>query len=105
MRLKTLDELRGQENGENTLLHISENVKLFALRLAPGKRKECGCSGIPPEVVFQGIEGKGTIFLDNEPFTVKEGDVLLCPAGKTHRLAADKGETFGVLVFKPLKQD
>lgn len=103
MLLNTSAGLRDEQAGESTLLHISDRMKLFALRLPAGKRKECA-SAQPPEVVFQGIEGSGTIFLGEEPFAVKEGDVLLCPAGKHHRLAADKEETFGVLVFLPLKQ-
>jgi len=105
MRLKKMSELVGEGVSPNTLLHLSENVKFFALHLEAGRTKECGCGGTPPEVLFQVIEGSGTIRLDDEPFVLQTGDLLLCPYGKTHRLAADQGTAFGLLVVKPLKQD
>lgn len=102
MYLQTLMGLKKEEN-EQTILHLSEHMKFFSLRLAEGRVRECSMN-VPPEVIFQAVEGSGTIFLNEEPFAMKAGDLLLCPSGKHHRLAANQGETFGLLVFLPLKQ-
>lgn len=103
MLLKNVNELMVAGAPMMNPLHISDVTKIFALRLEEGKVKDCGC-GTKPEVFFHVVEGAGTIFLDDEPFTVKAGELVLCPQGSSHRLAADQGTAFGLIVCKPLKQ-
>lgn len=103
MLLKPVSEVMKAGGPMMTPLHVSDVSKIFALRLEAGKTKECGC-GTVPEVFFHVVEGAGTIFLNDKPFTVRAGELVLCPAGQSHRLAADQGEAFGLIVVKPLKQ-
>lgn len=103
MLLKPVTEVMKAGAPMMTQLHLSDAAKIFALRLEAGKTKECGC-GTKPEVFFHVVEGAGTIYLDDEALTVKAGELVLCPAGKSHRLAADQDDVFGLIVVKPLKQ-
>jgi gentisate 1,2-dioxygenase len=103
MLLKPVAEVMKAGEPMMTQLHLSDVSKIFALRLEAGKIKDCGC-GTLPEVFFHVVEGSGTIFMNDEPFAAKAGELVLCPSGKSHRLAADQGEAFGLIVVKPLKQ-
>lgn len=86
-----------------TPLHQSDITRVFSVYLEAGKIKDCGCAS-PPEAIFQTIEGQGTIYLGDEPHEVKAGDVIICPVGVPHRLEANRGEDFRLLVVRPLKQ-
>ncbi|WP_438448243.1 cupin domain-containing protein [Gorillibacterium sp. sgz5001074] len=103
MLLAKMGNLIGKESAMMTLLHQSEMSKIFMLYLEEGKVKDCGCT-TAPEVVFQVLEGQGTIYLNGEPHEVEAGDLLLCPQGANHRLEANRGAEFRLLVVKPLQQ-
>lgn len=103
MLLTQIQKLKEVEAPMITVLHQSDITKIFSLYLPEGKIKDCGCT-TAPEVVFQVVEGQGTIYLSGEPHEVNEGDVLLCPSGSSHRLEANRGSAFRLLVVKPLKQ-
>lgn len=104
MTLARIGDLIAKEDAPMmSVLHQSEVTKIFVLYLAEGKIKDCGCN-TAPEVLFQVLEGQGTIYLAGAPHEVKAGDLLLCPAGSSHRLEANLGADFRLLVVKPLKQ-
>lgn len=103
MLLANICDLNDKNAPMMTLLHQSQVTKIFSLYLTEGKVKDCGCNNVP-EVVFQVLEGKGTIYIGGVPHETAEGEVLLCPAGSSHRIEANLGADFRLLVVKPLKQ-
>lgn len=74
------------------------DVAIMNLILEPGEK-------VPPhktpvDVLFQVIEGKGTVEIGEERQETESGDIVISPAKIPHALEANLGETFSVLVYK-----
>ena len=54
----------------------------------------------PVDVLFQIIEGKGTIIIGEETQVVEAGNIVVSPAEIPHALEANQGCTFSVYVMK-----
>lgn len=54
----------------------------------------------PVDVLFQIIEGKGTVTIGEESQVVEEGDIIVSPLQIPHALEADQGSRFSFLVIK-----
>lgn len=84
------------------LIHVSDVLKHFVINLKRGERKACG-GAFHPEVSFFVVEGEGTIFIGDEAYAVKAGDLLVCPQGKSHAFTA-MSDKFSIFVSLPQKQ-
>ncbi len=74
------------------------DVAIMNLILEPGEK-------VPPhktpvDVLFQVIEGKGTVEIGEERQEAESGDIVISPAKIPHALEANLGEVFSVLVYK-----
>jgi len=54
----------------------------------------------PVDVLFQVIEGKGTVTIGEETQVVEAGDIVVSPAEIPHALEANQDCTFSVYVMK-----
>ncbi len=54
----------------------------------------------PVDVLFQIIEGNGSITIGEETQVVESGNIVVSPAEIPHALEADQGSTFSVYVMK-----
>ena len=54
----------------------------------------------PVDVLFQVIEGKGTLTIGEETQVVEAGNIVVSPAEIPHALEANQGCTFSVYVMK-----
>lgn len=54
----------------------------------------------PVDVLFQVVEGKGTVTIGEETQIVEAGNIVVSPADIPHGLEADQGGTFSVYVMK-----
>lgn len=54
----------------------------------------------PVDVLFQVVEGAGTVSVGDESQVVRTGDIVVSPAQIPHALIADQGTLFSVYVIK-----
>lgn len=74
------------------------DVAIMNLVLEPGEK-------VPPhktpvDVLFQVVEGRGSVEIGEERQEAEAGDIVVSPAKIPHALEADCGEVFSVLVYK-----
>lgn len=74
------------------------DVGIINLVLEPGERVPSHKT--PVDVLFQVIEGKGTVIIGEENQIVGTGDIIVSPAQIPHGLAADQYCRFSFLVIK-----
>lgn len=73
-------------------------VGIINLVLEPGEKVPSHKT--PVDVLFQVIEGKGTISVGEESQVVVLGDIIVSPAQIPHALEATEGALFSVYVIK-----
>ena len=73
-------------------------IGIINLYLEPGE--QVPLHKTPVEVLFQVIEGKGSITIGEETQVVVAGEIIVSPAEIPHGLAADQNILFSVYVMK-----
>ena len=73
-------------------------VGIINLVLEPGEKVPSHKT--PVDVLFQVIEGSGTISIGEESQVVESGDIIVSPAQIPHALEASAGCLFSVYVMK-----
>jgi quercetin dioxygenase-like cupin family protein len=73
-------------------------VGIINLILEPGEKVPSHKT--PVDVLFQIIEGKGTLTVGEESQVVESGDIIVSPAQIPHALEASEGCLFSVYVMK-----
>lgn len=73
-------------------------VGIINLVLEPGEK--IPSHKTPVDVLFQVIEGKGTITIGEESQVVESGDIIVSPVQIPHALEASQGCLFSVYVMK-----
>lgn len=73
-------------------------VGIINLVLDPGE--QVPSHKTPVDVLFQVIEGKGTVTIGEESQVVESGDIIVSPAQIPHALEADQGCLFSFYVMK-----
>src|SRR5665647_927893 len=73
-------------------------VGIINLVLDPGEKVPSHKT--PVDVLFQVIEGKGTVTIGEESQVVESGDIIVSPAQIPHALEANQGCLFSVYVMK-----
>jgi len=73
-------------------------VGIINLVLEPGEKVPAHKT--PVDVLFQIIEGKGTVTIGQESQVVEAGDIIVSPVQIPHALEADQGSLFSFLVIK-----
>jgi len=74
------------------------DVGIINLLLEPGEKVPAHKT--PVDVLFQVIEGKGTVTIGEESQVVEAGDIVVSPAHIAHALAADQDSQFSFYVIK-----
>jgi quercetin dioxygenase-like cupin family protein len=75
-------------------------VTLFAFDQGEGLSEHTA----PFDALVYIIDGQAEIFIENNPFTVKEGQMLIMPANKPHSLKAVKQFKMALVMIKDIKQ-
>lgn len=73
-------------------------VGIINLVLEPGEKVPSHKT--PVDVLFQVVEGKGTVAIGDETQVVEAGDIVVSPLQIPHALTADQGCLFSVYVIK-----
>ena len=73
-------------------------IGIINLCLEPGEKVPSHKT--PVDVLFQVIEGKGTVTIGEETQVVEAGNFVVSPAEIPHGLEANQGCTFSVYVMK-----
>ena len=73
-------------------------VGIVNLVLEPGEKVPSHKT--PVDVLFQVVEGKGTVTIGDETQVVEAGDIVVSPLQIPHALEADQGCVFSVYVIK-----
>ena len=73
-------------------------IGIINLCLEPGEKVPSHKT--PVDVLFQVIEGKGTVTIGEETQVVEAGNFVVSPAEIPHGLEASQGSTFSVYVMK-----
>lgn len=73
-------------------------VGIINLVLEPGEKVPSHKT--PVDVLFQVVEGKGTLTIGEESQVVESGDIIVSPAQIPHALEANQGCLFSFYVMK-----
>jgi len=73
-------------------------IGIINLVLEPGE--QVPSHKTPVDVLFQVVEGKGTVTIGEESQVVQSSDIIVSPAQIPHALAANQGCLFSVYVMK-----
>ena len=73
-------------------------IGIINLVLEPGE--QVPSHKTPVDVLFQVIEGRGTVTIGEESQVVQLGDIIVSPAQIPHALEANQGCLFSVYVMK-----
>lgn len=73
-------------------------IGIINLVLEPGE--QVPSHKTPVDVLFQIMEGKGTVTIGEESRVVESGDIVVSPAQIPHALEANQGRVFSVYVMK-----
>ncbi len=73
------------------LLHDSERCRVVLFCLEPGQ--ELSPHQSSSEVIFYGVEGKGTISVGDDTVGVESGTVVVCPPLLPHGIKAEERTT------------
>ena len=68
--------------------------------LAIDKGKGLNERAAPYDVLVQVTEGEGTITIEGKPYNLKEGEIILMPAGKPHSVACEEKFKMMLVVIK-----
>lgn len=84
------------------LVHDSERCRVALFCLEPGQQ-------IPPhvttsEVVFYGVEGKGTILVGKDEVGLEAGSLVVCPPQEPHGIKAAQQRATVLAIIAPRPQ-
>lgn len=101
MKVIKVDELPYTRTGWGVkgkpIIDIPE-VGIINLVLEPGEKVPSHKT--PVDVLFQVMEGKGTVIIGEEEQVVESGSIVVSPAQIPHALEANQGCVFSVYVIK-----
>ncbi|OAT83628.1 cupin domain-containing protein [Desulfotomaculum copahuensis] len=74
------------------------DIGIINLILEPGEKVPSHKT--PVDVLFQVIEGKGTVIIGEDNQIAEAGDIIISPAQVPHSLVADQNSRFSFYVIK-----
>ena len=98
IKLKELDSYENMRGIITKDVLKNENVQVKNLKLKQGD--VIPAHQVPVDVFFHVLEGKGTIIIGDESYTLEEKDFITCPPRTPMKVMADKGDKFNILNVK-----
>lgn len=74
----------------------TETVTLFAFDKGMGLNERT----VPYDIFIQVTEGEGTITMEGKPYNLKEGEIIVIPAGKPHSVTCEEKFKMMIVMIK-----